>query len=302
MSENAVGVSEHFELCERKDAKAEMDRVLGDIAEQINAEISLTDRQDNSLPFVDEKNCIEMRSFYTKVGGPYSKTEDSKTRELKLQDLQLVQQLEEDFAQVDDFPDTQERLQQWHEDKELKDEQLAESAVAIVLHKALGSEYLVMKSSPYDDYVNGIDTIVFNKYTGEVVCVFDEMLGSDVVSAVERYDQKIEHVTESALKVDGVNIKYGLTLDVVAEQYIRTAVHDIPLLCLNVNRDNLHQLLQEYQNTVDNKTDAEITMLKKIIDDIQEQKEKILKKSTKSQMHSDIAEIDKLIEKLQTHI
>jgi hypothetical protein len=297
MNENVEPVSEYFNPYEKKEAKDKLDQMLYEISEINNTEVALVDNQGAPIPITDKKNRIEMRSFYTKVGGPYSKTQASK----RTQDLQLIKNLEKDFAHVDDFEDKDARLEEWKEKRALEDARLAESVATIILHKALGPNYLVMKSSVYDDYVNGVDTIVFDKYTGEIVCAFDEIFDSKALLGKKRYDEKIVQVAKAGGDTGGVNIKYGLTADVVSEQYIRTGVQDIPLICLEINRDNLHKLLKQY-NISNNQTDIELEILRKIVEDIQEQKDEILEKSKKYKIHRDLEEIDKLVKQLQTHI
>jgi hypothetical protein len=297
MNENDAPRSEYFNPYERQEAQDRLNQMLSDISEINNTEVSLVDNQGNPLPITDSENRIEMRSFYTKVGGPYSKTQDSQ----KTQDLQLIKELERGFAHVDDFPDKEARLKEWKEKRRLEDARLAESVATIILHKALGPNYLVMKSSVYDDYVNGVDTIVFDKYTGEIVCTFDEVFDSEALLGNKRYDKKLAQVTEAGTDTGGVNIKYGLTLDVVSGQYIRTAVQDVPLICLNINRDSLHKLLRQYNKSND-QSSFELDVLRRIVGDIQKQKDEILEKSKKYKIHRDLEEIDKLIEQLQTHI
>ncbi len=283
---------------ERKEIYQKMERMLGHIAVHINDEVGLKDRKGNKLPLVDDGNHIEMRSFYTKVGGPHKKAEAGEES-----DLRLVDRLEGEFAHVEDFDNLDVRLNEWKESRDLGDPSLAESAMTILLHKALGEKYIVVKSSSYDDYVNGVDNVVLSKETGKVVCAFDELVNLDTAQEGadnDRYYKKIERSKKNLARDGGMDVKYGISRDMNSGEYIRTATDNVPAFCLAIDTPSLHKLVRDMSEKFDNKTDIEVQMVNNIIKSLQEQKNILLHNQTE-EFDEHIQSMDAIIEQLNAH-
>lgn len=93
------------------------------------------------------------------------------------------------------------------EKEEGKGERL-EILACSLLHKYLGPRFIVVRSAPYDDKENKVDTIIFERETGNLVCAFDEV--SETFG--ERYEKKLEAVQDRNL-AGGATLKYGLKLE-----------------------------------------------------------------------------------------
>ncbi|MGC9968671.1 MAG: hypothetical protein ABSC29_02995 [Minisyncoccia bacterium] len=88
-----------------------------------------------------------------------------------------------------------------------KGERLEILACAL-LQKYLGPKFIVARSAPFDDKRNGVDTIVFERETGNLVCAFDEV--SETFGEI--YQKKLDAVQERNL-AGGATLKYGLRLE-----------------------------------------------------------------------------------------
>lgn len=75
-----------------------------------------------------------------------------------------------------------------------------------IFHKNLGSRFLIVRASPYDDIKNEVDNIMLDRETGTLVCAFDEVgqtSGSD-------YEGKKQRLLEKNVHERGAKLKYGV--------------------------------------------------------------------------------------------
>ncbi|MGC9031686.1 MAG: hypothetical protein ACP5H7_02930, partial [Minisyncoccia bacterium] len=77
----------------------------------------------------------------------------------------------------------------------------------LLFNKYLNNDFIVVRSSNYDDYINKIDNIILNKKTGEIVCAFDEVASM----SGEAFERKKKQVLDLN-KQGGVFLKYGFSL------------------------------------------------------------------------------------------
>ncbi|MCX6737030.1 MAG: hypothetical protein NTW73_03045 [Candidatus Parcubacteria bacterium] len=66
-----------------------------------------------------------------------------------------------------------------------------EKIVTYLLAKYLGDDYIVVRASLYDDYFNGIDTMVIEKETGRVICTLNEVCGNEEQSGPQGKKNKV---------------------------------------------------------------------------------------------------------------
>lgn len=59
-------------------------------------------------------------------------------------------------------------------EKEKKGKRL-ERLKTVIFNKFLGKDSIVVRSSEYDDIINGVDNILIDKKTGKTICAFDEV-------------------------------------------------------------------------------------------------------------------------------
>ena len=70
-------------------------------------------------------------------------------------------------------------------------------------------DFVVLRSSAYDDIKNGVDNIIIERSTGNLVCALDEV--EDTSGKI--YEKKKEAVLNRNIERNGVNLKYGLTFE-----------------------------------------------------------------------------------------
>ena len=146
-----------------------------------------------------------------------------------------------------------------------------EMMMTILLHKAFRDGYFVVRSAKSDDYFGGIDNVIVNKETGDVICAFDEVREN---SRSNRRNEKDEKVTARA-RSGGAELIYGFT---VLEGKVKLrSMGNLPLFCLGLDGNEYDELANaiEYDGN-SGLNEVEQRFLEKILASIEEQKDRLL--------------------------
>jgi chemotaxis protein histidine kinase CheA len=118
-----------------------------------------------------------------------------------------------------------------------------EMAMTILLHKAFGKRYIIVRSSKYDDYNRdgGIDNVLVDKETGTVICGFDEVRNNP---KSHRKAEKGDKVLERA-RAGGTELIYGLSID--EGKMKLKSMSNLPLFFLSLDEDEYEELIGSLQ-------------------------------------------------------
>jgi hypothetical protein len=141
---------------------------------------------------------------------------------------------------------------EWSRDKKRNPSNITEIALTILLQKSLGKDFIVARSSKYDDYLNGVDQVIVYVPTGEVVCGFDEVIGNVGDDGGEKKKEKLEKIMTRG----GANIKYGAQLK--DGKLVRSEVKNVPAFYVSLSKENLRELLESLKNNSQGDTEQKI--------------------------------------------
>jgi len=169
-------------------------------------------------------------------------------------------------------------LANWQIDKEKDSSNLTEISITILLHKVLGNDFIVARSSAYDDYRNGVDQVIIYKPTGEVVCGIDEVIlrTGDADSVVK--SEKLQKV----MLAGGANVKYGAKLNrvvskVAEKKYefiekgglVRSEVEHVPAFYMALSKLELGELLENLKNNPNKTSEFELAIFRKLLNSLE---------------------------------
>ncbi len=145
--------------------------------------------------------------------------------------------------------------------------------VTILLHKAFGDKYIVVRSSKYDDYAGGVDNVIVNKETGAVICAVDD------VRENERSDRRAEKDKEVLKKTrgGGAELAYGFTFN--TGQIELKTIKNLPIFCLGLDESEYDEIINaiEYKSGESNELNpTESRILEKILASIRQQRDTLL--------------------------
>ncbi len=115
-----------------------------------------------------------------------------------------------------------------------RDGEKLEMLKTVIFNKFLGRDFIVVRSSLYDDRRNGIDNIILEKETGNLVCAFDEV----AAIKTQKLDEKIRQTREKNREGGGV-LKYGISLE--KGKIIKKALGELPVFYLTLSRERIEE-------------------------------------------------------------
>jgi len=133
------------------------------------------------------------------------------------------------------------RLELWRANKETSKANITEMLITALLNKFIGDDFIVVRASRFDDYFNGVDNVIVNKKTGEVVCAFDEIRENHRSG---RLADKIERAKMLTKRFGGTRVKYGITITDGKIQKAR--FNGVPVFVLSLAEDIYEKLAQGF--------------------------------------------------------
>jgi len=121
--------------------------------------------------------------------------------------------------------------------------------------KNLGDEFVVVRSSPHDDRVNKVDTLILDRKTGTLVCAFDEV---SAINGID-YDKKRSAVYGRNLNGGGASLKYGIGADNSdgKQSVIISKASNIPVFYIALDSENIKNGMKEFLPDMGNRSEFE---------------------------------------------
>ncbi len=197
---------------ERKKSNEEHRRELFAALEKLS---SLTN-EELGVHFVDSAMSVDMESFYD---DPKLLNSDwAEIRETKKKWVRRKNGWPSSVEVTDEMVAELEASQ--HNSNTRSD--LLEMATPILFRKALGPDFLCVRTAAYDDYCNYADILIIHKATNTVVCAFDNVLsrkGGD--SELKKLDSVMKQIARK-----GATLKYGAMFQ--NEKLVKKELHFVP--------------------------------------------------------------------------
>ena len=227
------------------DLKDELRAVAGELNRSLKKEFPET-KVGN---FLDEEGRLNMKGFQKgRRQGPY--TEEEIRSDIEKVETKKDQEFEIDASN----PKVMENyaLKGAHTPDEIKEvfrqereggiwHQL-EMAATIALHKTLPSEFITVRTSEYDDFENGVDNLIINKETGDVICTIDEVSAPEGSKREAAKQAKVKRKMEKG----GAFVKYGLTYK--DGKPLKRKIGNIPSFNLRLDAGDVKRLVNSIRS------------------------------------------------------
>ncbi|MFH1822266.1 MAG: hypothetical protein ABH830_01040 [Patescibacteria group bacterium] len=278
----------------------ELNNLLKQISEEINN--NLKEQQEDDTKLVNDDCSINMGDF-TKVHQAEKIDRDEKY--VKEQIKRFAPDPKNKSVQTF-YKTTDENkiIKAWQENKKRSDGSLTEMAITSILYKFLKDKFVVVRSSKFDDYHNGVDNLIVDKETGEVICAFDAIRIGDSDNDKIRFRDKIMRISDK-ISEGGINVDYGLTYTKDNEKnemkLTKTALKNVPIFCFGLFKEELSKLLSEMNYDINTKpNEAELNIFKKLMKNLDGQKNFQLKNNAlKPDMREKMEKLSGFIDKMR---
>ncbi len=166
----------------------------------------------------------------------------------------------------DDKKVKEKMIQVFKNERKLERNALLEMALTSVFHKILKDRFLVVRSHPHDDFLNGADNVIVDKRTGDVVCAFDEVHDT---KEGNRLNDKKEKIKKKA-REGGAEIKYGITYE--NGKLVKKKIQHVPTFYLGVDPKEFNTLLSNMNYDLSQAPDiTELRIFDMLIDSLEKQ-------------------------------
>ena len=207
-------------------------------------------------------------------------------------DLALIVSKEEGWAK-----DSGKSRDQMRVDREKNPSHIAEVAATLLFDKVLHDDFIIVRTSTYDDYENGADQLIINKKTGAVICGLDDVIGHIGDDGGEKKKDKID----AKMKKGGAFIKYGLTMK--GDKLERESLRHIPIFYFSLSKAELDNLLKSLASEKDDLSEDEAKTYAKLVNSLSAQ---VAEYSEDSALHPELKDnlrnFAPSLEKMQTRI
>jgi hypothetical protein len=273
-----------------KNNSERLNRLIQDISERINKDL---EKEYAIGGLLNPDGTISMESF-AGTNGLY-------TSEQVSDDLESDYTSEVGFAVAHKLPfnspEQKIEVEKWRESRNQNKATQIEMAIMALLYRMLKDEFIVIRSAAHDDYTGGVDNLIVNKKTGDVLCAIDDVHTDD--SGIEGRDPnrgKAEKIKKIAAK-GGAKVKYGVTVE--NGRLKKSKLENIPVFYLGLTSEQLKELMSTMSFDPDAAPTAiEIKLFTQMVSSLEEQKKSLSQLDLKSGIKNNLGKLDASLTRL----
>ena len=285
-----------FELVHNRERpKNNLERLknlVGEISASINKE---AERDYGIKNLVNNDGSLRMESYAKPQGGIYEQEQIEEDKE-----MDYGSEVSNAVAHSLPYKSPEQRaaIDIWKQDREKSRAHHIELAIMALFHRVLGEEYVVVRSATHDDYNSGVDMLVVNKRTGDILCAIDEVHTDDSeIAGRDPFRGKGEKYKKKALR-GGARLDYGLTMQ--SGKLKRSKLQNLPLLYAGLTTNEFIQLTSAMQPGMRAElTDLERSLFLRMVDSMQKQINELKALHLQQGIERNINSLNSTIEKLR---
>ncbi len=245
--------------------------IISDIESVMSHNVNLVAERMHSFEgapdnLISSRGSININSFDAVYGGEDIDSDKHLTHENKKSFYNVFDPRVQERCGISD-PDTLLEFLQHNQKEKMRDGNISEDLLFLMMNKVAGDRYITLKTSEYDDFENGVDMVLVDTQTDAVICTFDATV-SDVKS---RMHHKIDRAKDRIKKGKGLRMKYGVSFD--EDQKMKLgAIKNIPPLFLDLSKTDLKRILRVMDFRIDSElSDIEIQVASNLLDKMDDQ-------------------------------
>lgn len=146
-----------------------------------------------------------------------------------------------------------------------KDGEQFEILKTIIFNKFLNNDFIIARTSLYDDFVNKVDNVILDKKTGNLVCALDEVADN----SGKDFEEKKEKVLARNMKGNENMLKYGLLME--NGKMVPGGADHFPLFYLALPHDRIREAIERMAPSLDEKSDYETKLFSYFVSSIDTQ-------------------------------
>jgi hypothetical protein len=278
----------------KKERLEQLSGYIAEISSRINQEFSEKFGVEN---FLDGDATVNMRAYAGRAGWSQEDLEKDLS-EIEKREIGFSNANNENvkafYAQEYGAKNTDDVLRIWRKNKKKDKNSQFEMAATAILHKFLAEKFAVVRASTHDDYVNGMDNILVNKETGDVICAFDEVHDHKADSRRQEKEKKIEKIASRG----GTTVKYGF--QILNGKLVEKEIRNLPVFYFSIATQDLEDLIFKMKFDSDgDPAEIEQQVMKNFLAGLEEQKNSLGKLNLPSAVKSNLRRFGESLETMK---
>lgn len=180
-------------------------------------------------------------------------------------------------------------IAQWKENKSNEKNGQMEMAVTLLLSEMLGRDFLIVRTAPTDDY-DGMDNLILDYVTGEVVGAFDEVHEGGDGKRTEFKKEKVQKIADRG----GAKVRFGLKLE--NGQLKRAKLEGVPVFYLGLESAALEDLVTALR---EHDTEVMAEIFTKLIHSLESQQKELSKNVRSESFQAKLDTFAAMLERVQ---
>ena len=256
--------------------------ILPHIESAMSHNIDLVSQRMNSFEnspenLISNDGSINIDSFHEIYSVPEIEYDKKMTHEEKKGNYRVFEPSVQEKYGTTDQDKLVELIENDNKEK-MRDGNISEDLLFLMMNKVAGDRYITLKTSQYDDFRNGVDMVLVDTETDAVICTFDATV-SDIKS---RMNHKIERAKTRIDKGKGLYMKYGVSFDHNQKMKLGE-IQNIPPLFLDLPKQDLKRMLHVMDFNIDSElSNAEIEVVMGLLDKLDQQIEDLDTRAAKN--------------------
>lgn len=284
-------VNEPLSVDRRQERYEKLKSVLAEVAGRLNENFKKEMGGGKVGMLLDDECRINAKAFLQgRRQGPYTEAEinDDQARVLDKETnefgIDTTNENVIDYYKTLGAESEEEIIVEHQKEKKRANWHLLEMATPVLLYKFLPKNFVAVKTTAYDDYENGVDNLIVDKSTGEVICTVDDFSAL----AGSKHDLSKQEKVLNKTKHGGAKLRYGITYDDKGK-LVKGPLRNLPVFNFRLSADALKGLLREMNFDLDREPSIkEREVVMQIIQDFIEQTKILLESEINDDMKEKI--------------
>ncbi len=254
-------------------------------SESINSEAEKVHRLKD---LVEKDGTLSMPGFAKNSGGIYSDSQMANFNN-EVSDSEAAHSMA--FRVDRGTPEYNRIIKDWKERSKQSKSSKIEQAIMLLFYKFLKDEFLVVRSAVHDDYKAGVDNLIVNKKTGEVICAIDDFHEGE-------HDRNKAEKTKRKAEKGGATVNFGL--GVKNGKVIRTKLENLPVFYLGITSENFEALMQSMGSDINSPlSPKEQEVFLQFVGSLEEQQQALGKLDLKTNIQNNVNNLKSVLEKIR---
>lgn len=257
---------------EQKEYRRSSQEVIPDIESIMSHNISLVQERLSSFEgapedIINDQGQINIESFVGEYSSHEIEFDKKMTHEEKKGFYKTYEpEIQERYGTKDQ--DVLVELIENDEREKMRDGNISEDLLFIMMNKIAGDRYVTVRSSDYDDFRNGIDMLLVDTQTDSVICAFDATVSGEKSRAAD----KVERAGKRVKNGKGFSLKYGISFTGENENPAMKLgeLDNLAALFLDIHKKDLTRVLRVMNFSIDSQiSDAELDTANHLLDKLE---------------------------------